>query len=370
MYQFRKNILSLLGRSLIVSLATISLSSCQNSSEKKLWPDPDKGRIVSTTEMVHAIVASIGKDAFQYQVLITGELDPHSYQLVKGDGERLASAHQIFASGLSLEHGPSLKKFLETSKKTVFLGDVLAVAHPGQVVSVTGQVDPHIWMDVSLFAATTHEVAKRMALMQPEQRDLFYERARRLRAALIEAHDLFRAHMQQLPDQKRYLVTSHDAFHYFVKAYIATEQEKRDNLWQERMIAAEGLAPESQISISQIARVADFMQKKGVHTLFAESNINTDAIKKIESVLRYRNLPVRISLMPLFGDSMPSKSDYERIGKESVLFSQLLKKYETLSSQEDKNPGMAFLRYVAMQAHNVETIHRNLSEESGKGANP
>lgn len=360
-----KNPLLRLGAIFAAILMLLGLTSCHSGSEKKLWPDPDKPRIVSTTEMVHAIVASIGKDAFQYQVLITGELDPHSYQLVKGDGERLASADRIFANGLSLEHGPSLKKFLESSKATVFLGDILALALPQKFLSVSGQVDPHIWMDLSLFAQNTHQIAHEMALLVPSQRDLFFERARKLRTFILTAHDMCHHTMQQLPEQSRYLVTSHDAFHYFVRAYIATEKEKKENSWTSRMIAAEGLAPESQISISQIAMVADFMQAKGVATLFAESNINTDAIRKIESVMRYRGVPVRISTTALYGDSMPSLQDHEMISRKNTLFAKFVQKcaLDNPDSQRQEQPGLQFLRYIAMITHNIETIYQNLLEE-------
>lgn len=360
------------------------LTSCQNLSEKKLWPDLEKPRVVCTTEMLHALVASIGKEDVQYQVLISGELDPHSYQLVKGDGEKLATAQRIFSNGLLLEHGPSLKKFLEKSDANISLGDRLFVAFAEDLLSVSGQVDPHIWMDLSLFIKLNFDIAKELSLLVPAKRELFYGRARRMSHYVMLAHDYLVEFMQALPSHKRYLVTSHDAFHYFTRAYIASAAETRkgavDQVWMSRMIAAEGLAPESQISISQIARVADYMARYDVRTVFAESNINTDAIRKIESVMQYRKLPVKISTKPLYGDSMPSKVAYQNIKDSSPLFAKVLDVMKLPNQRAGMEqaqspdaihrnigdlhePGGQFLHYIAMIVHNVETIHEHLSAD-------
>src|SRR5277367_6206577 len=89
-----------------------------------------KVRVLSTTAQIHDLVASIGGERVEAKVLIRGDLDPHSYEIVKGDGEKLSSANLIFYNGLGLEHGASLSAYLHTSPKAVAVGEKIGLAHP------------------------------------------------------------------------------------------------------------------------------------------------------------------------------------------------------------------------------------------------
>ncbi len=73
--------------------------------------------------MIQDIVRQVGGEHVDVIALINGEMDPHSYQLVKGDGEKITRADLIFANGLGLEHGPSLRQQLENNPKAVPLGN-------------------------------------------------------------------------------------------------------------------------------------------------------------------------------------------------------------------------------------------------------
>ena len=372
------------------------LGGCSAQTEQKLWPDKDRMKIVSTTEMVHALVSSIGGEQFQYQVLIQGELDPHSYQLVKGVGEKLESCDAIFASGLGLEHGPSLRKFLETSEKTRFLGDQIFISDPNSILYVEGQIDPHLWMDPSLFVRSAYAIAQRFSELLPENREIFMQRAQRLTHYTLTVHDALHARLLTVPEEKRVLVTSHDAFHYFVRAYFYPKNEVITlQELESRIMAAEGLAPESQISVAQIARVADFIVDKEVRVLFTEANVNRDAVQKIASVLHYRGRDVVIAACPLYGDSMPPLEDLcpKEQGKEersqagsvrclvwpspciellsahtahdsspvkAKLVGHRLEWVEESMQQDPYEPRAQFLHYIAMMVHNVETIRHHL----------
>ena len=94
-------------------------------------------------------------------------------------------------------------------------------------------------------------------------------------------HARIKSRMQAIPSEKRFLVTSHDAFNYFTRAYLASEDELETDSWQKRFAAPEGLAPESQLSPSDIQHIIGHLHKYNINVLFPESNVSKDSIRKI-----------------------------------------------------------------------------------------
>lgn len=283
---------------------------CSNSDLKshaeaqKKWMQPNgKIKILSTTAMIDDLAKNIGGDQVETFVLIKGDLDPHSYQLVKGDDEKLAFADLIFYNGLGLEHGPSLQNYLANNKKAVALGNKLVSQQPDLALYYKGQLDPHIWMDISLWVQVVPYIEEALISKFPLQAEFFRANAKKLTKELLRIHQDVLATLQTIPSAKRYLVTSHDAFNYFSRAYLADHGEAREQ-WQERFAAPEGLAPESQISAAEIQDIIDHLGKYHIHVLFPESNINRDSIRKIVKAAQEKQISVKIADIPLYADAM------------------------------------------------------------------
>jgi manganese/zinc/iron transport system substrate-binding protein len=263
-----------------------------------------KLKVLSTIAMIDDLVKQVGGEHVDTIALIKGELNPHSYQLVKGDNEKLAFADLIFYNGLGLEHGPSLQQYLHDESKAVGLGNRLLKQSSGLILSVDDQLDPHIWMDVSLWAKTTSLIAQELSQKDPAHADFYRANAEKLMEEMTKLHTSIYQEMQRIPEQQRYLVTSHDAFNYFTRAYLAEEQELNDNNWQRRFAAPEGLAPESQLSTRHIQLIIDFLVQHKIHVLFPESNVSKDSIRKIVNAGREKNLQLQIATENLYADAM------------------------------------------------------------------
>jgi len=263
-----------------------------------------KIKVLSTTAMINDLVGIVGGEEIDHICLIQGDIDPHSYELVKGDGEKLIQADILFFNGLGLEMGASLKNQLEKHPRAIVLGDLMYANKPFSFVFVNGQIDPHIWMDIALFAEAIDPIVRALGEKDPAHAKLFRKRGDKLKEKMHSKDRELFDQMQRIPPEKRFLVTSHDAFHYFVKKYLAKPGELE---WEERLIAPEGLAPDGQMSTVDIKRVVDFLCEKKIHVIFAETNISQNALKKIVSVCRERGLNVAIADLPLFGDTMGTK---------------------------------------------------------------
>ncbi len=287
------------------SRKTHSKKTNTNISRLQLWMSSNgKLKVLCTTAMIAELVQELDKEHIDCLTLIQGESDPHSYQLVKGDDEKLSRADLIFYNGLGLEHGPSLAGRLKDNPKAFSIGEYLSEKYPEDIILYNGILDPHIWMDVSLWKSAVPFISETLGAYLPKQRVSIQQHADILMDSLQKVHNEILATFMVLPSAKRYLVSAHEAFNYFVRAYLATNQERLNGSWIERSMAPEGLAPDSQLSTADIQRMVDHIVKFNVSTLFAESNVSRDSLKKLTDACLRMGHVVSISKEPLYVDAM------------------------------------------------------------------
>jgi manganese/zinc/iron transport system substrate-binding protein len=292
-------------RRLVVFALFLLFCSCSkdpSAQQLKEWMKPNgKLKILSTTAMIHDLIKEVGGDQVDALTLIQGDRDPHSYELVKGDDEKFIGAQAVFYNGLGLEHGASLAYRLEHHPLTVGLGSWLESCYPEKILREGNEADPHIWMDVSLWSRTIPVIVETLSRLRPEAALFFKERGKNFQKQMEEADQQIYRILQGIPSEKRYLVTTHDAMSYFTRHYLA---EKGEVNWKERFSAPEGLAPDGQISLEDISRIIDFLCLRGVHFLFAESNVNRSSLQKIIEVCQSKGLEVSLAKQSLYTDAM------------------------------------------------------------------
>ena len=295
----------------VISLVFFSCNGDQKRTEADRWLDDQSHiRVLSTIGMIDDLVRVVGAERVNRLTLITGALDPHSYELVKGDDEKLAGADIIFYNGLGLEHGPSLYRYLNESESAVALGDAIIAADPNAVVSIDGEIDPHIWMDASLWVRCVDLIVAELSTLDPEGATGFAARGEELKEELFDLDIQLRAMLAEVPDARRYVVTSHDSCNYFARRYLATDAERIGELWRSRCAAPEGLAPDAQLSLSDIRDVLNHLSAYNIDILFPESNLSQDSIRKIVDAGCKQGLKVRIAQEALYGDSMGENETY------------------------------------------------------------
>jgi manganese/zinc/iron transport system substrate-binding protein len=259
--------------------------------------------------MIDDLVGKVGKDRIDHLVLIRGEIDPHSYNIVKGDDEKISHAELIFANGLNLEHGASLHYQLEHHSDVVFLGEEINKKAADRIIKIGNEIDPHVWMDISLWAEGVDAIVQALSEKDPDGRAFYEENGKALYKEMMDAHRKIKGQLEEIPSEKRHLVTSHDAFNYFTRAYLGSD-------WKDRCIAPEGLAPEGQISSIDIKRVVEYICRYHVEVVFPESNVSRDALKKITTAC---GRTIRISQKPLYGDAMGAETYLKMIEHDAMV---------------------------------------------------
>ena len=285
---------------------------CQKpSSGLNEWMKPNKKvKVLSTTAIIDDIVAQIGGERIDHIALIEGAIDPHSYELVKGDDEKLSYAQVIFSNGLNLEHGASLRYQLENHPKAIALGDQIRMKKPEAILSDRGQIDPHIWLDVALWSEAIDPIVQTLSEVDPEGTPYYERQGEQTKQRLFQLDQSIREKLHQIPMEKRYLVTSHDAFNYFTRRYLSEQNES----WKERFCAPEGIAPDGQLCSRDIQTVINHLFQHQIHVIFPESNVSRDSLKKILSVCSEKGMKVVLAQDALHSDSLGSSSDtYEKM---------------------------------------------------------
>ncbi|HEY5316064.1 MAG TPA: zinc ABC transporter substrate-binding protein [Pirellulales bacterium] len=225
-------------------------------------------RVVCTTGMVADLARNIGGTAIEVEQLMGEGVDPHLYKPSTIDVVKLSKADLILYSGLHLE-GKMSEVFDRMSERNrvVAVAANLPVARLLEIAP--GQYDPHVWFDVALWSETTRSVEQALVALDPVHAIGFAERAAAYRAELVELDGECRRRLAEIPAARRVLVTAHDAFHYFGRAYNVDVR------------AIQGVSTESEAGVREINELVGFMTERGIKAVFVESSVSSRNVEAL-----------------------------------------------------------------------------------------
>jgi manganese/zinc/iron transport system substrate-binding protein len=271
--------------SIIFGAFITTLGVCAYFLYNRQLPDvqPTRFSIVCTTSIIGDTVRQLVGDDANVTSLMGPDIDPHLYRAREHDIQTLASANLIIYNGLHLEG--KLADVLHSMNRyvpTLSIADHLEQSRFIASNEYETMHDPHIWFDVRIWIDGVSII--RDALMQhdPEHADLYAARATAYINEL-EALDLFiRAQVARLAPEERILVTAHDAFHYFGRAYGF------------QVVALQGISTESEASIKDVQELVSFIVEHKVRALFVEASIPERNIQAVQQAARARGFEVGI----------------------------------------------------------------------------
>jgi len=181
--------------------------------------------------------------------------------------------------------------------------------------------DPHVWGDPMLWAKTILVVVKALATKDPENGDKYASRGAAYLAELAELNNWAQERLSEIPAERRILVTSHDAFMYYSRAF---KFEVR---------AIDGLAPGDKGGPKKVKELIEFIKDKQLKMIFPESAANSKGIAAIA-----KDAGVAVSEHELFADATGKRGEMETVNGET---------YDVGT-------------YIGMMKHNVNAIVEGL----------
>ncbi len=252
-------------------------------------------RVVATTSMVTDLVRQVAGERAVVEGLMGPGVDPHLFKPTAADVLKLQRAEAIFYNGLLLE-GKMTDLFtrLARGKKPVFavterLTDERLLAPP----EFSGHHDPHVWFDVMLWHDCVPAIVEGLTTADPAGREYYAIHGAAVQKRLRELHDWALAKAAELPAEKRVLVTSHDAYNYFGRAYGFT------------VVGLQGISTATEAGLADVARLVDFIKARGVKAIFVETSVPHATIERVA-----RDSGARVG-GELFSDAMGTPGQIE-----------------------------------------------------------
>ncbi|MDC1327025.1 zinc ABC transporter substrate-binding protein [Ulvibacter sp.] len=281
-----KNILYLL-----ISLAIIS---CKNASEES-----GKLKVVTTTSMLTDLVKNIGGDLIEVNGLMGAGVDPHLYKASEGDVNKLFQADIIFYNGLHLE-GKLVDVFekMAKTKLTVSLGGSLDKNELIGSEYFVSNYDPHVWFNIQFFKQFGDRVAETLAANDPVNAKKYQENTALYQDKLDALEVEVKAIIATLPKEKRILVTAHDAFNYFGKAYGFN------------VVGLQGLSTATEAGVQDVRRLSQFIIDNKVKAVFIESSVPRRTIEALQEAVLSKNHDVGVG-GSLYSDALGNAGTIE-----------------------------------------------------------
>jgi len=228
-------------------------------------------KVTATTGMVGDLVTNVGGARVDVTTLMGPGVDPHLYQATAGDIASLQGADMIFYNGLLLE-GKMAELFVKMARSNPFVIAVTEELDRERLLeppALAGHWDPHVWFEVDLWAEGIEVVRAALANYAPDHAAEFQKNANSHAGELQALHAWCETQAATVPEARRVVITSHDAFSYFGRAYGF------------EVVGLQGISTVTEAGLADIASMVDFIKQRQVPAIFVESSVPKAAIERV-----------------------------------------------------------------------------------------
>lgn len=271
----------------------------ENEDAKSKTTDNKPYRIVTSVGMVGDIVSNVAGNNAEVSVIMGAGVDPHLYTPTRDDVALMLEADAIFYVGLLLE-GRMVDALISVGRnKPVYA--VTQLIDEKNLIEAQGHYDPHVWMDVSVWSRAVDAVALALAEFDPANAADYQRNAEHYQQSLSTLHNYGLKRIETIPaktNSKPILITSHDAFSYFGKAYGL------------EVLGIQGISTVSEAGLKRINELIDLIVTNKVPAVFIESTVSQQNIQALIEGARARGHNIEIG-GELYSDAMGPEDSYE-----------------------------------------------------------
>ena len=249
-------------------------------------------RVVTTIGMITDIVQNVGGDRVNATGLMGPGIDPHLYKASEGDVARLAGADLIFYNGLHLEGKMAgvLERMQDQVKTVAVTHDIdraVLLAPP----EFEGAYDPHLWFNVALWMKVVERVRDTLIEVDKGSAELYRENTKNYLTKLEELHNYVMRQAERVSPDQRVLVTAHDAFNYFGRAYGFEVR------------GLQGISTAAEAGTADVQALVQFIVERRIPAMFVETSVPRRSIEAVQAAVKAKGFSVKIGGQ-LFSDAM------------------------------------------------------------------
>lgn len=226
--------------------------------------------VVTSFSVLGDITQQVGGDAVKVTTLVGPDGDPHTFEPSPKESALLSKADVVVVNGLGLEG------WIDRLVKASGFKGQLVVASRGvatQTLEEDGQTvtDPHAWNNVANGVIYAQNITEGLAKADPQDASVIKANGAKYVDELRALDSWVKQRFSPIPREKRKVLTSHDAFGYFAKAY------------QVDFLSPQGLSSESEANAAEVGALIKQIKADGVHTWFMENQLDPRLVKQIAS---------------------------------------------------------------------------------------
>ncbi|MBK8983943.1 MAG: zinc ABC transporter substrate-binding protein [Ignavibacteria bacterium] len=250
---------------IILICSVIFLSGCKTENSE----EPVSGKIiaVSSINIISDIVKNIGGDKVESYSICGVGVDPHSYHPKPSDPRLISKSNIVFINGFNLEHWiEEMISSAGSDKKKVTVSEGIT---PITDEKGFGDPDPHAWFDVKYVKIYAKNIAKSLSEADPKNADYYNENLKKYLTELDNLDNWIKNEIVKIPEDQRILITSHDAFRYFGKAYGMEVK------------GLQGISTEAKVRTEDFKNIIDLIKSKKIKSVFVETSVNPKLLEQI-----------------------------------------------------------------------------------------
>ena len=275
---------------LFTCIVSTACAAARNISDNRL-------NVTVTTTMLLDLTRQIGGGCVNVQGLMGSGIDPHQYRASAVDVIKMQQADVGIYSGRHLEGtmGEVISSREGCGKTVICAADGI---DESLLIQNDGVYDPHIWFDVSLWKLAAKEVASGLSAADPANADTYENNLLSYTKQLEELERYIRARAEELNEEQRVLITAHDAFGYFGRAYGFT------------VMGLQGVSTAAEAGTSDVSRLAAFIAENRINAVFVETSLPIKSIEALQEAVRARGFETTLG-GTLYSDSLGDETNNE-----------------------------------------------------------
>ena len=268
-----------IGKLLTVGLLSlVGFAGCASNSSSSTTTksnEPKKVQVVATNSIIYDITKNVAGDLADIHSIVPVGQDPHEYEPLPQDVQKIHDADIIFYNGINLENADDawFTKMVKNAGK-VADKDYFAVSDGVEVIYLEGanekgKEDPHAWLNIENGVIYAKNIAKQLIAKDPEHKDTYQKNLDKYVAELDKLDKDAKERLAKIPEEKKLIVTSEGCFKYFSKAYGVPSAY----IWE--------INTEEEGTPEQTTRLVEILKKSKVPSLFVESSVDDRPMKTV-----------------------------------------------------------------------------------------
>ena len=281
---------------ILLAVSAFLLSACGEASAADSQDSAGSGKlqVVTTTGQIADAARAIGGEHVEVIALMGPGVDPHLYVASEGDVARLQDAGLILYNGLFLEaQMADVLRQIGERKPSVPVAERIPPQQLLPWANYADEYDPHVWFDVSLWMYAVEGVRDALIQTDPANAAAYEANAAAYLDQLAELDAYLKQKASTLPAEQRVLVTAHDAFHYFGRAYGFEVR------------GLQGISTASEAGAADVRDLADFIASRGIPAIFIETSVPVRNVEALQAAVHDRGADVVIGGQ-LYSDALGS----------------------------------------------------------------